>query len=146
MPKGEEMFNYHGYSCPCPKPPMKKTEKTTNGKVIETTEHPDGRKAVTVHVNALHLDNPDEGDEAARKIIEEKILPELGNRVVLVTVIHKQTLMKATVKTKATKVRQVAETLIAGFPQATQELSAPNPKDFIIVEVEKDDVRVTSLV
>jgi hypothetical protein len=24
MPKGEEMFNYHGYSCPCPKPPLKR--------------------------------------------------------------------------------------------------------------------------
>lgn len=24
MPWGEEMFNYHGYSGPCPKPPLKK--------------------------------------------------------------------------------------------------------------------------
>lgn len=23
MPEGEEMFNYHGFSCPCPKPPLK---------------------------------------------------------------------------------------------------------------------------
>lgn len=22
LPKGEEMFRYHGYSCPCPKPPL----------------------------------------------------------------------------------------------------------------------------
>ena len=22
MPPGEEMFNYHGYSCDCPKPPL----------------------------------------------------------------------------------------------------------------------------
>lgn len=22
MPEGEEMFYYHGYSCPCPKPPL----------------------------------------------------------------------------------------------------------------------------
>ena len=22
MPRGEEMFNYHGYSGPCPKPPL----------------------------------------------------------------------------------------------------------------------------
>lgn len=24
MPPGEEMFNYHGYSCDCPKPPLSK--------------------------------------------------------------------------------------------------------------------------
>lgn len=125
---------------------MNKTTKTTpEGKVIETIEHEDGRKSVTVHVNTLHLDNPDEGDEAARKIIEEQILPELGNRVVLVTVIHKESLLKATVKTKFIKVRQVAETLIAGFPTPTQELHDPKWEDFIIVEVEGDEVRVTQL-
>lgn len=26
MPQGEEMFNYHGYSGPCPKPPLAKKE------------------------------------------------------------------------------------------------------------------------
>ena len=26
MPDGETMFNYHGYSGPCPKPPLKKVE------------------------------------------------------------------------------------------------------------------------
>lgn len=25
MPRGEEMFEYHGYSGPCPKPPLPKT-------------------------------------------------------------------------------------------------------------------------
>lgn len=25
MPSGEEMFNFHGYSGPCPKPPLPKT-------------------------------------------------------------------------------------------------------------------------
>lgn len=125
---------------------MKKTTTTNpDGKVIETTEHEDGRKAVTVHVNALDIENPDEGDLAAKEIIEKKVLPKLQDRVVLVTVIHKESLMKASVKTKFIKVRQVAETLIAGFPQPTQELSAPNPKDFIVVEVEGDDVRVTQL-
>ena len=123
----------------------KKTKTTPTGKVVETTEHEDGRKAVTVHVNTLDIKEKDEGTLAAKKVIEEQILPELGNRVVLVTVIHKESLTKATVKTKLAKVRQVAETLIAGFPQQTQELHAPNPKDFIVVEVEGDDVRVTQL-
>ncbi len=26
MPEGETMFKYHGYSGPCPKPPLQKTE------------------------------------------------------------------------------------------------------------------------
>lgn len=26
MPEGEEMFNYHGYSGPCPKPPLPRTD------------------------------------------------------------------------------------------------------------------------
>ena len=26
MPPGEEMFNFHGYSGPCPKPPLKEEE------------------------------------------------------------------------------------------------------------------------
>lgn len=26
LPEGETMFNYHGYSGPCPKPPLKKVE------------------------------------------------------------------------------------------------------------------------
>jgi hypothetical protein len=130
----------------CSNCPTTKVETTPTGKIVDTKEFPDGRKAVTVHVNALNIENPDDGDEAARKVIEGQILPELANRVVLVTVIHRRTLLKATVKTKAMKVRQVAETLIAGFPQPTHELSDPKPEDFIIVEVEGDDVRVTSLV
>jgi hypothetical protein len=28
MPEGEEMFNYHGYSGPCPKPPLPKMKCT----------------------------------------------------------------------------------------------------------------------
>jgi hypothetical protein len=90
------------------------------------------------------LENPDEGDLAAKKVIEEQILPELGNRVVLVTVIHKETLLKATVKTKFMKVRQVAETLIASFPHDSGKYTNA-PDQFIIVEVEGDDVRVTQL-
>ncbi len=28
MPEGEQMFKYHGYSGPCPKPPLPKTTST----------------------------------------------------------------------------------------------------------------------
>ncbi len=29
MPPGEEVFNFHGYSGPCPKPPLPKVERPT---------------------------------------------------------------------------------------------------------------------
>lgn len=29
MPEGEEMFKYHGYSGPCPKPPLPREQTTT---------------------------------------------------------------------------------------------------------------------
>ena len=31
MPEGETMFKYHGYSGPCPKPPLKKVELDVAG-------------------------------------------------------------------------------------------------------------------
>lgn len=34
MPKGEEMFNYHGYSGPCPKPPLPHPKKV----ILEYTQ------------------------------------------------------------------------------------------------------------
>lgn len=27
MPEGEEVFRYHGYSCPCPGPPLPEEQK-----------------------------------------------------------------------------------------------------------------------
>lgn len=116
-------------------------------KVIRKTEHEDGRKGVTVHVNTLDLNEPDAGDLAAKKVIEEKVLTKLASRTVLVTVIHKETLLKATVKTTVARVRMIAENLIAGFPSPVKGFvqGEHNPKDFIVVEVEGDDVRVTQL-
>jgi hypothetical protein len=35
MPEGETMFKYHGYSGPCPKPPLPKPAKEETGWVIE---------------------------------------------------------------------------------------------------------------
>lgn len=36
MPEGEQMFNYHGYSGPCPKPPLPR-KKTLAEAAKETT-------------------------------------------------------------------------------------------------------------
>lgn len=123
---------------------MKKTTETTpTGKKVEHTDHGDGRKSVTVHVDTVKVSpDADEGEKGAAKIINEQILPKLNERAVLVTVIHKESLLKASVKTRFVKVRQVAETLIAGFPM---EGADAHPQDFIVVEVEGDDVRVTQL-
>lgn len=126
---------------------MKKhTEITPTGKKAEHTVHEDGRKSVTVHVDTIKV-NPeaDEGEKGAAKIINEQILPMLNERVVLVTVIHKDSLLKATVKTKFVKVRQVVETLIAGFPINNFKSGNVALEDFIVVEVEGDDVRVTKM-
>ena len=101
---------------------------------------PDGRRSVRIEVNRLNLENPDELDLEAKKVIEEQVLTKLTEIDVLVTVIHKKTLMKATVLTKYPKVRHVAETLIAGFPGET-----PEPEDFIVVEVIGNEVNVSHL-
>lgn len=37
MPPGEQMFNYHGYSGPCPKPPLPKA-KTPHEEAVEMLE------------------------------------------------------------------------------------------------------------
>lgn len=46
MPPGEEMFNYHGYSGPCPEPPIEKPENRgmKDGQscfMIERRDHPE---------------------------------------------------------------------------------------------------------
>lgn len=122
----------------------KKIETTPTGVIVEKTEHEDGRVGVTVHLNSLNLENPTEEDIIAKDFIEQNILPELAKRIVLLTVIHTETLMKASVKVRLPEVRMVAEKLIAGFPvhEAGVETFL---EDFIIVEVEGDDVRVTAL-
>lgn len=34
MPPGEEMFRFHGYSGPCPKPPLERAEPTLSDDVL----------------------------------------------------------------------------------------------------------------
>lgn len=44
MPPGEEVFEYHGYSGPCPKPPIKKPFKCAFANCTRSTD-PVGRGA-----------------------------------------------------------------------------------------------------
>jgi hypothetical protein len=38
MPPGEEMFKFHGYSCECPKPPLKRTKFRKKPVVIDAIQ------------------------------------------------------------------------------------------------------------
>jgi hypothetical protein len=40
MPEGEEMFFYHGYSGPCPKPPKPEEPKHFHGECSDCKGHP----------------------------------------------------------------------------------------------------------
>ena len=51
MPRGEEMFNYHGYSGPCPKPPIVETPPTPTGAASGAAAQ--SRSFVEAHVEAL---------------------------------------------------------------------------------------------
>jgi hypothetical protein len=70
---------------------LKTRETTDDGKVIENTQHPDGRKDVTVQVNRLDVNETDEATVKAKEHIEEKILPEIANQKMTCTLIHKPT-------------------------------------------------------
>lgn len=48
MPKGEEMFKFHGYSGPCPLPPLAKTEVMVEYIFRDTR---DGEFWIDIHVN-----------------------------------------------------------------------------------------------
>lgn len=56
MPPGEEMFNYHGYSGPCPKPPLTKSEPTSAiEKCIELAEKQSKAMAIPAEAELSRL-------------------------------------------------------------------------------------------
>lgn len=60
MPDGEEMFKFHGYSGPCPKPPLPKKEQCDHNWI--TAEHidlPEGTGYIT-NVTKLYCPKCDE--------------------------------------------------------------------------------------
>ena len=71
MPAGEEMFNYHGYSGPCPKPPL---PKPTLKALVEYYTGPDkdGEFYLTIHVDKkpyhqIGFSTPEERQRAQRR-------------------------------------------------------------------------------
>ena len=59
MPEGEQMFNYHGYSGPCPKPPLV-VKKNTNEELKKELWHDEfyhqfGNKGAPAYINPVLL-------------------------------------------------------------------------------------------
>jgi hypothetical protein len=64
MPEGEEMFNYHGYSGDCPKPPLQKTEVMAEYIFRDTR---DGEFWIDVKVNRIPYQSVGPFDTASER-------------------------------------------------------------------------------
>lgn len=119
-----------------------------DGKTVETIEHEDGRRSVTVHVNALNIKETDLESQEAKKTIEERVLPKLAAQKVQVVVVHKPTNQHAASKVALPDVRKFAEAAVQSFRQMDWPHPKPRTKDkdFVIVEVhEEGGVSVSAL-
>lgn len=119
-------------------------ETTTDGKVITKTEHPDGRKDVTIGINMLDVKATDEETAQAKKVIEEDILPNMQASMVMVVVIHKPSNQSTSNKVSLPRVREFAEAAVRQFRSMVTD--APD-SDFIVVEVHEGSMltRVSTL-
>lgn len=117
---------------------MKKKIEREGNHVTEITKHKGGRQDVTIRVGTLNVDEKTSAGKKAKEFIEKKIIPELANRVVVVTVIQKSTGHFTSSKVKLPRVREWANAVIKTKPTNIEH-------DFMIVEHEGDQVRVSSL-
>lgn len=92
---------------------------------------------MTIRVGTLNVDEKTPAGKKAKEVIEKKIIPELANRVVVATVIQKSTGHFTSAKIKLPRVREWAEFVIKN--------KNGKANDFIIVEHEGNDVRVSML-
>lgn len=115
-------------------------------KHIETTEHPDGRKDVTITVHTLDVDLNDPSNAEAKRVIEEEVLPQLANKTIVVTLIHKPTNQHATFVSKLAQVRANAEVFVKKHA-GKETLEEVNLSHYCIVQhdIEAQEVKVTSL-
>jgi len=116
-----------------------------DGKIIDTTDHGDGRKSVVVNVCTIKVENPDAGDEAAAKIINEQVLPKLRAQEVMVLVLHKPSHQFAQFVCKLPEVRKFAQRVIKSFPTNQFDIAKPDSRDFVIIETQGAVQRVTTL-
>lgn len=56
MPEGEEMFNYHGYSGPCPKPPLAPASSVPAGEATRLPTRSEVEAAIGALKSAAYLD------------------------------------------------------------------------------------------
>lgn len=124
---------------------MKTSKTMPDGKIVDTTDHGDGRKSVVVNVCTIKVENPDAGDEAAAKIINEQILPKLRAQEVMVLVLHKPSHQFANFVCKLTEVREFAQKVVDAFPTQGLDTAKPDVKEFVIIETQGVEQRVTTL-
>lgn len=117
---------------------MNQQEKIVDGKTITTTEHEDGRKDVHIEVQSLDVDLSDPSNVAAKKVIEEQVIPTLANKKILVTLIHKPTNEHVNYIAFLPKVRENALKFIA--EREDQMLD-----HYCLVQNDNGEVTVTSL-
>lgn len=130
----------------------KKVAKHPDGKTVETVEHEDGRKAVTINVNTLSIDETDEESLQAKKIIEERILPQIGQHYVNVTLVHKPSNQHVDARLKKYEARAFAEQAVDQFkklvveqPLLAKYRDRTREEDFVLVIFDGDSIEVSSL-
>ena len=121
-----------------------KTTHNEDGKVITETVHDDGRVDVTIGVPSLDVDMSDPGTVAAKKVIEEKILPKVLDRKVTCTLIHKPTNDHFSFVTALKHVRVNAEVAMQRHSQVIGRIDPV--ADYCIVQNDGEGhITVTSL-
>jgi len=69
MPQGEEMFNYHGYSGPCPKPPL---PAKTDGRIEELQAHYNDLLTLQDHADTVPLTKALDAVGLALELLKER--------------------------------------------------------------------------
>lgn len=115
-------------------------------KHIETTEHPDGRKDVTITVHTLDVDLNDPSNVEAKEYIEKNVLPKLAAQKVMVTLIHKPTNDSFTFISPLANVRKNAEISVKEHAM-NKNINGGEPilADYCLVQNDGESVKVTSL-
>lgn len=103
----------------------------------ETIKHPDGRQDVIIKVGTLNVNEKTKEGKEAKRVIEEKIIPELAKRIVIATIIEISSGQHTSCKIELVNVRAWAEAVV--------KAKGGNKENFFIVENEGEQVRVSKL-
>lgn len=121
---------------------IERVKKHEDGKETVETKHADGTQDVEIKVTRLNIENRTPEDDIAEKAIIEA----MSKKVVRVVVIHKPTNQSATFECKLPEVRKNAEEVVKkhmGWKEG--DLWYVKVKDYVLVEFDADQIRVTSL-